>query len=94
MMTTMTTTTILEKLLSEPFPLVLQSARRRSRAIFIVKELDAMGIAVRGGDLALLPVLKRMRVTAAVRASSYAYTSAEEIDQLIAALQRDRGGLS
>jgi cysteine desulfurase / selenocysteine lyase len=53
----------------------------------VVKELDAVGIAVRGGDLASLPVLKRMGVTTAVRASCYAYTSVEEIDQLIAALR-------
>lgn len=57
------------------------------KVLHVVKELDAMGIAVRGGDLASLPVLKRMGVTAAVRASCYAYTSTEEIDQLIAALR-------
>ena len=56
----------------------------------VVKALDGTGIAVRGGDLASLPLLKRMGVAAAVRASCYAYTSAEEIDQLIAALQRER----
>ena len=55
----------------------------------VAKDLDALGIAVRGGDLASLPVLKRMGVTAAVRASCYAYTLAEEIDQLIAALQKN-----
>src|SRR6267378_3018126 len=60
----------------------------------VVKELDALGIAVRGGDLASLPVLKRMGVTAAVRASCYAYTSRAEIDQLIAALQSERRGVS
>jgi cysteine desulfurase/selenocysteine lyase len=60
----------------------------------IVKGLDAVGIAVRGGDLASLPVLKRMGVTAAIRASCYIYTSAREIDQLIAALQREHRGLS
>jgi cysteine desulfurase / selenocysteine lyase len=53
----------------------------------VVKELDALGIAVRGGDLASLPVLKRMGACAAVRASCYAYTSVEEVDQLIAALR-------
>jgi cysteine desulfurase/selenocysteine lyase len=54
----------------------------------IVKVLDAMGIAVRGGDLASLPVLKRMSVTAAVRASCYAYTTNEEIDQLVTVLKK------
>ncbi len=53
----------------------------------VVKELDAMGIAVRGGDLASLPLLKRMGVNAAVRASCYSYTSSEEVDQFIAALR-------
>ena len=53
----------------------------------VVTALDAMGIAVRGGDLASLPLLKRMGLTAAVRASCYAYTSGEEVDRLIAGLQ-------
>lgn len=60
----------------------------------VVKELDALGIAVRGGDLASLPVLKRMGVGAAVRASCYAYTSPAEIDQLVAALHTERRGVS
>jgi cysteine desulfurase / selenocysteine lyase len=64
------------------------------QALDVVKALDAMGIAVRGGDLASLPLLKRMGVTAAVRASCYAYTSAEEIDLLVAALQNERRGFS
>ncbi len=66
----------------------------KRQALDIVKALDAMGIAVRGGDLASLPLLERMGATAAVRASCYAYTTAEEIDQLIAALQRERRGFS
>ena len=57
------------------------------QALEVVTALDAMGIAVRGGDLASLPLLKRMGVTAAVRASCYAYTSSEEIDRLVAVLQ-------
>jgi len=62
-------------------------------ALDIVKALDAMGIAVRGGDLASLPILKRMGVTEAVRASCYAYTTAEEVDLLVAALQDEHHGL-
>lgn len=53
----------------------------------IVRTLDAKGIAVRGGDLASLPLLKRMGLAAAVRASCYAYTSTQDIDRLIAGLQ-------
>jgi cysteine desulfurase / selenocysteine lyase len=58
------------------------------QALDIVKALDAMGIAVRGGDLAALPLLRRKGVTAAVRASCYAYTREEEIDRLIAELSK------
>jgi cysteine desulfurase / selenocysteine lyase len=57
-----------------------------SQPLEVVAALDAMGIAVRGGDLASLPLLKRLGVTGAVRASCYAYTSTEEIDRLIAGL--------
>jgi len=57
------------------------------QALDVVKVLDDAGIAVRGGDLASLPLLKRMSVSAAVRASCYVYNSHEEIDQLIRALQ-------
>jgi cysteine desulfurase/selenocysteine lyase len=62
----------------------------KRQALDTVKALDAMGIAVRGGDLASLPLLERMGATEAVRASCYAYTTAEEIDLLVAALQRER----
>lgn len=56
--------------------------------------LDAMGIAVRAGDLASLPLLKRMGATAAVRASCYVYTTTADIDRLIAGLQGRSRGLS
>jgi cysteine desulfurase/selenocysteine lyase len=62
----------------------------KSQALDIVKALDSTGIAVRAGDLASLPLLKRMGVTAAVRASCYAYTTTKEIDQLVAELASDR----
>ena len=53
----------------------------------IAAALDRTGVAVRGGDLASLPALKRFGVTAAVRASCYIYTSTEDIDRLIAGLR-------
>jgi cysteine desulfurase/selenocysteine lyase len=53
----------------------------------IAASLDRSGVAVRAGDLASLPALKRFGVTAAVRASCYIYTSTEDIDRLIAGLQ-------
>jgi cysteine desulfurase / selenocysteine lyase len=54
----------------------------------IAASLDRLGIAVRAGDLASLPALKRFGVPAAVRASCYIYTSTEDIDRLIAGLQQ------
>lgn len=54
----------------------------------IAGSLDRVGIAVRAGDLASLPALKRFGMTAAVRASCYIYTSTEDIDRFIAGLQQ------
>ncbi len=54
----------------------------------IAASLDRLGVAVRAGDLASLPALKRFGVTAAVRASCYIYTSKEDIDRLIVGLQQ------
>jgi len=54
----------------------------------VARALDAMGIAVRAGDLASLPLLKRLGVTTAVRASCYIYTTTEDIDRLIVGLER------
>jgi cysteine desulfurase/selenocysteine lyase len=73
---------------------VISFVLEKGDALDIVQALDATGIAVRGGDLASLPLLKRMGVTAAVRASCYAYTTAEEVDLLLAALQKEHRGLS
>jgi cysteine desulfurase / selenocysteine lyase len=52
----------------------------------VVASLDAKGIAIRAGDLASLPLLKRMGVAEALRASLYLYSTTEEIDRLAAAL--------
>jgi cysteine desulfurase/selenocysteine lyase len=56
-------------------------------ALDAVKALDERGIAVRGGNLAALPLLSRLGVPAAVRASCYLYTAATEVDRLVQALQ-------
>lgn len=56
------------------------------RVADVVQELDRAGIAVRGGDLASLPLLKRLGVREAVRASCYGYTTTEEIDRLVSIL--------
>lgn len=52
----------------------------------IVKQLDAAGIAVRGGDMAALPLLRRFGVAEAVRASCYLYTTGDEVDRLVETL--------
>ena len=56
----------------------------------LVRSLDQRGIAIRGGDLAALPLLKRMGVNVAARASCYIYTQAAEIDALAQALEEAR----
>jgi cysteine desulfurase/selenocysteine lyase len=53
----------------------------------IMQALDARGIAIRAGDLAALPLLKRLGVTAAARASCYLYSEKEDIDELVLALE-------
>jgi cysteine desulfurase / selenocysteine lyase len=52
----------------------------------VIRALDERGIAIRGGDLAALPLLKRMGVTAAARASCYIYTQPSDIDALAESL--------
>jgi cysteine desulfurase/selenocysteine lyase len=49
----------------------------------IVEAVDARGVAIRGGDMAALPLLKRFGVTVAARASCYLYTTTAEIDRLV-----------
>lgn len=52
----------------------------------IAKALDARGIAIRAGDMAALPLLRRFGVTAAARASAYLYSTTADIDRLVDAL--------
>lgn len=54
----------------------------------VAKKLDAEAVAIRAGELAALPLLKRLGVTAAARASCYLYNTRSEIDRLIAGLER------
>lgn len=56
-------------------------------ALEVVRALDEEGIAIRGGDLASLPLLRRLGVSEAARASCYAYTTLEDVDRLVDALQ-------
>lgn len=52
----------------------------------ILEFADARGIAIRAGELAALPLLKRFGVAAAARASCYLYTEKSELDRLAEAL--------
>ena len=56
-------------------------------ALSIAQALDQRGIAVRAGDLAALPLLKRFGTTEAVRASAYVYSTTDDLDRLAAALR-------
>jgi cysteine desulfurase/selenocysteine lyase len=53
----------------------------------VLKRLDERGIAIRAGDLASLPLLKRLGVTTAARASCYLYTTTQEVDRLADGLE-------
>jgi cysteine desulfurase/selenocysteine lyase len=58
------------------------------RAAAVAAALDAKGIAVRAGDMAALPLLKRFGVTEAVRASAYVYSTTNDLDRLADALEQ------
>lgn len=48
----------------------------------VARVLDARGIAIRAGDMAALPLLKRFGVAEAARASAYVYSTREDLDRL------------
>jgi cysteine desulfurase/selenocysteine lyase len=52
----------------------------------VARALDEQGIAVRAGDMAALPLLKRFGASEAVRASAYVYSTLRDIDRLADAL--------
>ncbi len=55
-------------------------------ATVVASELDRRGVAVRAGDMAALPLLKRFGVTEALRASAYVYSTPTDLDRLADAL--------
>lgn len=59
------------------------------QATAVARALDARGIAVRAGDMAALPLLRRFGTSEAVRASAYVYSTPDDLDRLADAL----GGL-
>ena len=58
------------------------------RAVAVAQALDRQGIAVRAGDMAALPLLKRFGTTEAVRASAYVYSTPDDLDRLALALRK------
>jgi cysteine desulfurase / selenocysteine lyase len=54
--------------------------------VAIAQALDARGIAIRAGDMAALPLLKRLGVSEAARASAYVYSTNTDLDRLVDAL--------
>jgi cysteine desulfurase / selenocysteine lyase len=52
-------------------------------ATAVAAELDRRGIAVRAGDMAALPLLKRFGIREAVRASAYVYSTPADLDRLV-----------
>jgi cysteine desulfurase/selenocysteine lyase len=58
----------------------------------IVTLLDRRGIAIRAGDLAALPLLRRLGAERAARASLYLYNTPAEIEQMSQVLSATRPG--
>jgi cysteine desulfurase / selenocysteine lyase len=57
----------------------------------LVERLDRQGIAIRAGDLAALPLLQRLGVDRAARASLYLYNSPADVRRLFEILVEPRG---
>src|SRR4030095_14618917 len=56
----------------------------------VAQVLDADGIAVRAGHHCAKPLLRRLGVQATTRASFYLYSTTDEVDALVAGLERVR----
>ena len=54
----------------------------------IVRHVDRLGICIRAGDLASMPLLQRFGLESAARASLYVYSTEAEIDRLADALEQ------
>ncbi|GAB3304742.1 cysteine desulfurase [Pseudoclavibacter terrae] len=57
----------------------------------VTQFLDSKGVAVRGGHHCAQPLHRRLGLTASTRASSYLYTTREEIDRFVFAVGQIRG---
>jgi cysteine desulfurase/selenocysteine lyase len=67
---------------------VFTFALANHRAAEVAATLDTKAIAVRAGDMAALPLLKRFGVTEAIRASAYVYSTIADLDRLADALEQ------
>jgi cysteine desulfurase / selenocysteine lyase len=56
----------------------------------VAQVLDLDGVAIRAGHHCCQPLMKKLGVAATNRASFYVYSTAEEVDRLVAAVQRTR----
>jgi cysteine desulfurase / selenocysteine lyase len=70
---------------------VFTFALENHKPLEVARALDQLGIAVRAGDLASLPLLTRLGTDAALRASCYIYTTPAEIDRLADGLEQVLG---
>jgi cysteine desulfurase/selenocysteine lyase len=61
-------------------------------AASVARALDARGIAIRAGDMAALPLLKRFGTIEAARASAYVYSTRRDLDRLADALRELSAG--
>lgn len=56
----------------------------------VMQLLDSRGVAVRGGHHCARPLHERLGISTSTRASSYLYTTPDEVDQLVDALEYTR----
>lgn len=68
-------------------PMTRQGVTKHLTVLAEAGVIDAQGVAVRGGDMAALPLLRRFGIAEAVRASCYLYTTTEEIDRMMDVLR-------
>ena len=56
----------------------------------VMQILDSRGVAVRGGHHCARPLHQRLGIQASSRASAYLYTTPDEVDRLVEALDHTR----
>jgi cysteine desulfurase/selenocysteine lyase len=59
----------------------------------VAEVLDTQGVAVRAGHHCCQPLMRRLGITATVRASLGMYSTAGDVDQLVAGLDHVRAAL-